>query len=161
MAIKGSIDGLDVFNYAGEPILPEQDSYQVGIISGAVYSETPGGMTKSSLAFFNQPYTVNVTYQGLDAFKLDYIQNFLIANNGQKFVASLMIEQSNLEQYVVQMLGDFEVSKTGFNGSISVSFEVDPAIDQCFVQVIRDWGLCVGNPSQTWCYTDMAIGALP
>jgi len=161
MALIGDTSDLERFQYAGEYILPEKGSYSVTAKSGAVYSEVNGGMTKQQLQFFNQPYYVSVTYFGLDAFKMDYISNFLKRNDGQKFVTQLMIEKSLLEEYVVQVIGDIDWSNTGFNGSISLTLEVEPSVDTCWIQFINDYAPCMGNPCEMFNYVDEGVQALP
>lgn len=161
MALSGFTDDLERFKYAGLPILPEKDSYSIGLPNGSVTSDLPGGLTKSQVQFFNMPYTVNVKYVALDAFKIDFIISFLTRHVGQKFIASLAIESSNIDEYVVQYVRDLSVKKTGFNGEISFTLQVDPVIDRCFEQMIADFGPCIGNPEPIFCYTDMAVRALP
>lgn len=160
MALVGTTDDLDEFVYAGRPILPEKDSYSVTLQGGVEYSDIPGGMSKSQLQFYNSPYNVSVNYIGLDAFKIDYIENFLNRNRGQKFIAHLAISDSKIEPYVVQYLERGQVSKTGFNGSISLTLQVEPAVDTCFQQVIIDYGKCMGNPLCFWDDVQDAVSGL-
>ena len=161
MALIGDTSDLERFQYAGKYILPEKGSYSVRAKSGAVYSEVNGGMTKQQLQFLNQPYYVSVTYIALDQFKIDYINNFLKRNDGQKFVTQLMIESGHIEEYVVQVVGDTDSSMTGFNGSISLTLEVEPAIDTCWVQFINDYAPCMGNPCEFFNIVDEGVQALP
>ena len=162
MALVGDTSDLERFKYAGEYILLEKGSYSVTAKSGAVYSETNGGMTKQQLQFLNQPYYVSVTYIALDQFKIDHINNFLRRNDGQKFVTQLMVESGHLEEYVVQVVGDVGGSSmTGFNGSISLTLEVDPSVDACWVQFIKDYAPCMGNPCEMFKYVDEGVQALP
>ena len=161
MALIGDTSDLERFQYAGKYILPEKGSYSVTAKSGAVYSEVNGGMTKQQLQFLNQPYYVSVTYIALDQFKIDYINNFLKRNDGQKFVTQLMIESGHIEEYVVQVVGDTDSSMTGFNGSISLTLEVEPSIDACWVDFISEWGLCMDNPCEMFKYVDEGVQALP
>ena len=161
MALIGDTSDLERFYYAGEYILPERDSYSITAKSGAVYSEVNGGMTKQQLQFLNQPYYVSVTYIALDQFKIDYINNFLKRNDAQKFVTQLMIESGHIEEYVVQVVGDTDSSMTGFNGSIPLTLEVEPAIDTCWVQFINDYAPCMGNPCEFFNIVDEGVQALP
>ena len=66
---------------------------------------------------------------GLDDYKVWYMENFLNKNRGQKFIATLLIGNTELEEFVVQYLGRPKISKTGFNGSVSLTLQVEPAID--------------------------------
>ncbi len=159
MALIGDTSDLDRFEFACEPILPEKDSYSISLPDGTVVSDLPGGMTKQQLQFFNQAYTVNVTYVGLDAFKIDFIEGFLLRNSGQKFIASLAISDSIIDEYVVQYFGSPNIAKTGFNGQVTLSLQVEPAIDVCFQQFIRDYGETVGNPTEIINDTDAAVRA--
>lgn len=145
MALIGDTTGLDEFVYAGKPILPEQDSYQLKIPGGVVRSDIAGGLPKSQLQFYNFPYEVTGQYRGLDGFKIAYIENFLDQHRGQKFIAYLLISSGDIEPFIVQYRGDPQVSKTGFNGSTSITFEVEPAIDRCYQKFILDWGACLSG----------------
>lgn len=162
MALKGETSDLDRLQFGGKPILPEQQSYSVQTPDGTVVSSVAGGLPKSQLQYFNDPYIVSVKYTALDSFMSAYIENFFTLHRGQKFIATLLIAGTELEEFVVQYLGSVKVSKTGFNGSVSVDLIVEPAIDRCFQQVIDGWGSCVGSDTcLVWDYANKAIKALP
>lgn len=156
MALQGDTSDLDEFVYGGQPILPEKDSYRVSTPYGVVTSDTAGGLLKSQLQFFNEPYTVNVNYIAVDQFKISYIENFLLRNAGQKFIATLLIG-GVLEEFVVQYLGQPQISQTGFNGNVSLTLQVEPAVDVCYQQFIREFGPCMGNPQSVFCYVDEGV----
>ncbi|AZU97857.1 hypothetical protein [Vibrio phage LP.2] len=143
MATTGDVSDLDELIYGGSPVLPEQNSYSVSIPGGVVRSDVDGGLPKSQLQFFNKPYTASVTYIGLDGFKIAYIENFFERNRGQKFIAYFLISSGEVEPFVCQFVGEPSFSKTGFNGSVQVSYEVQPGIDRCYQQSILALGQCL------------------
>lgn len=143
----GDTSDLDEFVYDGKPILPEQDSYSVKIPGGVVSSDIPGGLPKSQLQFYNFPYEVSGQYRALEGFKAAFIENFLEQHRGQKFIAYLLISSGEIEPFIVQYKGIPSVSKTGFNGSVSLTFEIEPAIDRCWQQWILDIGKCIAGPT--------------
>lgn len=143
MALVGDTSDLDELLYGGSPVLPEQNSYSVTIPGGVVRSDLDGGLPKSQLQFFNKPYLASVTYVGLDGFKIAYLENFFERHRGQKFIANLLISSGEVEPFVVQFVGEPSFSKTGFNGSCQISYEVQPGIDRCYQQSILDLGQCL------------------
>ncbi|AUR97518.1 hypothetical protein NVP1240O_18 [Vibrio phage 1.240.O._10N.261.52.F8] len=162
MAVIGNVDDLDVFEYGGKPILPEKESYTVKLQNGLQVSDVSAGMSKQQIQFLNAPYYVNVTYVGLDSFKMAYIENFLNNNRGQKFVTTLLIGGTELDQFVVQQMDVANIKRTGFNGSLSITLEVEPAIDQCFMQFIMDYGQCMGSDTAgVFCYTNEGVKVWP
>ena len=162
MALKGDTSDLDRLQYGGVPILPERDSYKVTTPDGVVSSDVAGGLPKTQLQYLNQPYEVSVTYKSLDGFKAAYIQNFFTKHQGQAFIATLLLEGTALDEYVVKYLGSTDHNKTGYYGTMTVKLLVDPAVDACFMDVIQDWGNCAGSDTPyVWCYTDLGVRALP
>jgi len=162
MVIVGQVDDLDVFEYGGKPILPEKESYSVKLQDGVVSSDFAAGMSKQQIQFLNAPYYVSVTYVGLDGFKMAYMENFLNNNRGQKFVATLLIGGTELEQFVVQQVSAPNIKRTGFNGSLSITLEVEPAIDQCFMEFIMEYGKCIGSDTAgIFCATNEGVKIWP
>lgn len=162
MALVGTTDDLPVLEYGGKPILPEQQSYSVSTPDGTVVSDIPGGLPKTQLQYFNQPYEVSVTYQNLDGFKSAFMENFFARNQGQAFIATLLVSNTETEQFVVKYLGNSTHARTGFDGSMSINLVVEPAIDRCFQQVVLDWGSCVGSETcEVWNNTNEGVKNLP
>ncbi|MGB1320890.1 MAG: hypothetical protein ACPG5L_08160 [Vibrio gallaecicus] len=162
MALVGDTSDLSRLEYGGNPVLPEKQSYSVSTPDGTVVSDIPGGLPKSQLQYFNQPYEVSVTYQNLDGFKSAYLENFFSLHQGQAFIATLLISGTETEEFVVKYLGNSSHSRTGFNGSLSINLVVEPAIDRCFQQVIMDWAPCAGSSTcEIWNNINTGIGALP
>jgi hypothetical protein len=160
--LVGYTDDLDRFQYGGKMKLPEQSSYSVTTSDGSVVSSVAGGLTKSQIQYFDQPYQTKVNYIAKDGFEAAYISNFLALHNGQKFIAELLVGGTETEEFVVMYLGDTTGSLTGFNGSFPVTLIVEPGIDRCFQQVIQDWGECAGSDTcDIWNNADNAIKALP
>lgn len=160
MAISGDVTGLEYFNYAGERVLPEKDSYSLTNPDGVVSSSLPGGLPKSAIQFFNDPYTVSVTYVAVDGYKINYIENFFKQNRGQKFIAKLAVSHF-FEDFVVQVDGQPNITKTGFNGSATVTYKVEPSVDRELEQVFYDWGKNAGNAGEIWDLINQAVQALP
>jgi len=161
--LKGDVTGLAVLNYGGKPVLPERDSYQVTLQGGIVTSSFGGGMSKQAVQFQSSVYQVKCNYIGLDGGKAQWLANFFNRNRGLPFVATLMLDDGTLDQYVVQRVDNNPVSLTGFNGSISVTYEVEPAIDTCFADWTYEAYQCVS--ASDWCkifnYTKQGNESLP
>ena len=160
MAISGSTEGLETLQYADEPVLPDKDSYSVQIPGGVVTSNLPGGLPKSQIQFFNGVYTVGATYVGLDGFKINYLENFFKRTRGQKFIARLAVDYF-FEDFIVQVQGEPIASKTGFNGSISVKYSVEPSVDRELEKLLYDWGQNAGHAGNIWRVINKGIQALP
>lgn len=145
MAVIGDTSDLDEFIYGGRPILPEKDSYSESILGGVVASDSAGGSVKQQLQYVGGAATRKVTYILLSGFKSDYVSKFLTKNRGQKFIAYLLGD-SGIEPFVVQYLDENpSVSKTGFNGSVSLTLQVEPANDRCYDEWLL-WNLaCYGD----------------
>ena len=162
MALSGDTSDLERLVYGGKPILPEKQSYSVKTQDGTVISSVAGGLPKSQLQYFNQPYKVSVTYVSLDGFKAVYLEDFFNRHQGQAFIANLLIGNTETEEFVVKYLGSTNQSKTGFNGSMSIDLIVEPAIDRCFQQFIAEFAPCMGSDTATiFCYANLGIKALP
>lgn len=162
MALVGFTDDLERFQYGGRMKLPEQSSYQLTTQDGTVVSSVAGGLPKSQVQYFSQPYGVDVNYRAMDAFEAAYISSFLNRHNGQKFIAELLIGNTETEEFVVMYTGNTKGSLTGFSGNFPVSLIVEPAVDRCFEQVILDWGSCLGGDTcEVWNLTNEAIKELP
>lgn len=162
MALSGDTSDLERLVYGGKPILPEQQSYSVQSPDGTIVSSVGGGMPKTAIQYFNQPYKVSVTYKSLDGFKALYLEDFFTRHQGQAFIAELLIGNTETEEFVVKYLGSTKQSKTGFNGSMSIDLIVEPAIDRCFQQFIAEFAPCMGSDTATiFCYANLGIKALP
>jgi hypothetical protein len=147
--VTGDVSDLDVFEYGGKSILPEKDSYSLSLQGGVESSSLTAGLDKQLLQFMNAPFNVSVSYVGLDASKILYIEAFLNKNRGQKFVADLLIGNTEIEPFVVQYIGRPSINKTGFNGSVSLTLQVEPAIDRCFNNWVLENFKCVSGAD--WC----------
>lgn len=161
--IKGDVTELDVFQYAGKPILPQKDSYSVTLQGGVTSSDVTGGLPKQMVMTTNAPYRVNATYSMLDGGMAAFVENFINLNRGQKFVAYLLIASGEIEPFVVQVAETAQISKTGFNGSISLSLDVEPAVDNCLVEWYHEYFQCQSAPD--WKYicdaTQFSVDNLP
>ncbi|CAH9016455.1 conserved hypothetical protein [Vibrio phage 242E40-1] len=162
MALVGFTDDLERFQYGGRMKLPEQSSYQLTTQDGTVVSNSVGGLPKSQVQYFSQPYGVDVNYRAMDGFEASYIHDFLNRHNGQKFIAELLIGGTETEEFVVMYTGNTKGSLTGFNGNFPVSLIVEPAIDRCWQQFIADFAPCMGSDTAPiFCYANLGIKALP
>jgi len=162
MALTGDTSDLERLIYGGKPILPEQQSYSVETPDGTVVSSVPGGLPKTSVQYFNQPYKVSVTYKSLDGFKALYLEDFFTRHQGQAFIANLLIGNTETEEFVVKYLGTSKHSKTGFNGSMSIDLIVEPSIDRCFQAFLAEYAPCMGSDTApVFCYANLGIKALP
>lgn len=162
MALIGDTSDLERLIYGGKPVLPEQQSYQTVTPDGTVVSSTPGGIPKTAIQYFNQPYSVSVTYVALDGFKSLYLEDFFARNQGQAFIANLLIGNTETEEFVVKYLGSSKHAKTGFNGSMSIDLVVEPAIDRCFQEFLAIYAPCMGSDTApVFCYANLGIKALP
>ena len=157
--LKGDTSDLSRLTYGGKPVLPERDSYQVKLRGGVVASDIAGGLQKQLLQFTNAPYQVSVNYKGLDQAKATWLSNFFDQRRGERFIATLLIGGTELEEFVVQVVSQPTWKTTGFNGSISVTLQVEPAVDTCFIEW-ADWAYQCTLP-QDWadifCYTKQGV----
>ena len=160
--LVGDTSDLERFQYGSKMKLPEQSSYQLTTQDGTVVSNSPGGLPKSQVQYFSQPYGVDVNYRAMDAFEAAYISSFLNRHNGQKFIAELLIGGTETEEFVVMYTGNTKGSLTGFNGNFPVSLIVEPAIDRCFEQFLAEYAPCMGSDTAPiFCYANLGIKALP
>jgi len=161
--IKGDVTGLAVLQYGGKPVLPERNSYQMTLPNGVVSSSFGGGLSKQQVQFQSAPYQVSCTYVGLDGGKAAWLANFFNRNQGLPFVATLLLDDGSIDQYVVQRMDNTPVPLTGFNGSFTVTYEVAPAIDTCFADWTYEAYQCVS--AEDWCkifnYTKRAVEVWP
>lgn len=164
MSLKGDTSDLDRLHYGGKPVLPERDSYTVKLRGGVVASDVAGGLSRQLLQFTNAPYQVSVNYKGLDQAKASWLANFFDLRRGERFIATLLIGGTELEEFVVQQVGGPSSWKTtGFNGSLTVTLQVEPAVDTCFIEWADEAYQCV-TPEE-WCeifnYTKQGIEVWP
>ena len=162
MALTGDTSELDVLMYGGEEKLPEQSSYTLTLQTGVISSSYAGGMDSQEIQFLDSPYNVSCTYEAMDGFEINYLNEFFNRNRGQKFIATLLVG-GELEQFVVQRTNDAKPKMTGFNGSISVTYQVVPAVDRCWQQTIFDWGQCMRGPdiAAVWCGCNTGVELWP
>lgn len=162
MALVGFTDDLERFQYGNKMKLPQQGGYKLTMPDGAVVSSVPGGLPKSQLQYFSQPFSVDVTYIAMDAFEANYISDFLRRHNGQRFIAELLINKTETEEFVVEYIGSASGTLTGFNGNFPLTLVVQPSIDRCWQQFIADFAPCIGSDTAPlFCYTNLAIKELP
>lgn len=163
MALKGYTSDLERFVYAGKPVLPERDSYQVTLQGGVVSSSVAGGLAKQQVQFTNSPYSVSVNYKGLDEAKTIWMSNFINRHRGKPFIATLLIGGTELDEFVVRIMGNPSLKTTGFNGSIKLTLQVEPAVDHCFINWAHEAYMCLS--AQDWCkvfnYTKQGIESWP
>ncbi|MCP4259904.1 MAG: hypothetical protein GY774_20685 [Planctomycetes bacterium] len=131
--IVGDTTGLMSLKYGGRYKLPERDSYKV---TGQAFESTSinGGLSRQFVQFMNAPYTVSANYVAMDQAEAQFLFNFFNINRGKKFIAQLMVG-GQLEEFVVQRKDNAAQGLTGINGKFSVTLEVEPAVDHCFI----DW----------------------
>ena len=163
MPLKGDVSNLDRFQYGGKPVLPERNSYSVKLRGGVVSSDISGGLSRQQVQFTNSPYQVSVNYVCLDQAKASWIANFIDIRRGKKFIATLLVGGVNLDEFVVQVIGQPSFKTTGINGSVSLTLQVEPAVDRCFIDW-SDWAYQCTKPKD-WCdvfkYTNDAVFVWP
>lgn len=160
--LVGDTSDLDRMMYGGKPVLPEQNSYSVKLPNGTVTSSYSAGLNSQQVQFLNAPYEVSCTYSSLSGMHSAYLQSFFDRHQAQKFIASMIINGTELDEFVVQRIGDVQVKKTGYSGSITVKYQVEPAVDRCWEQSLNDWAECAGDDTAAiWCYADMGVKAWP
>lgn len=145
MALIGDITGLSRLQYAGVQILPERSGYSVSSRNGIVSSDVAGGISKQYIQFMNSPFTVSVTYKGLDASKAWFLSDFFDRNRGQRFICSLLIGSIDIEEFVVQRMGDYQYKATGINGQLTVTLQVVPSFDTCYADWASNAFQCVSG----------------
>lgn len=162
MALVGYTDDLERFQYGSKMKLPQQNGYKLTTPDGTVLSSVPGGLPKSQLQYFNQPYKVDVTYIAMDGFESNYISDFLRRHNGQRFIAELLIDKTESEEFVVEYLGDTSGTVTGFSGNFPLTLIVQPSVDRCWQQFLAEYAPCMGSDTAPiFCYANLGIKALP
>ena len=136
MAITGDASGLDHLKYDDKYILPQRDSYRVTSQEFQTVSMN-GGMSRQFVQFQNRPFKVQLNYKAMDANEAFFLSGFFNRNAGRAFVARLIIDGKTLEEFVVKRLDNQPFTITGVNGNFSVKLEVEPSVDQCFI----DWAI--------------------
>lgn len=136
MAITGDTTGLMSLKYDGRYKLPERDSYKV---AGQAFETVSvnSGLSRQFVQFMNSPFRVSLNYKAMDASEAAYLFNFFNTNRGRPFIVQLMIGGTTLEEFVVKRVDNQQFGITGVNGSFSVTYEVAPSVDHCFI----DWTL--------------------
>ena len=158
MAITGDTTGLMSLKYDGRYKLPERDSYKV---AGQAFETVSvnSGLSRQFVQFMNSPFRVSLNYKAMDASEAAYLFNFFNSNRGRPFIAQLMIGGTSLEEFVVKRVDNQQFGITGVNGSFSVTYEVAPSVDHCFI----DWTLwafpCQSGAkwAQVFCNTKSAL----
>jgi len=159
--LTGDTSELDTLMYAGNLKLPERDSYSVTMPDGVTRSSLDGGLPKLQIQFLNQPYAVGCTYKMLSEFESAFMETFFKKNRYKRFIVYLLIGSTELEPFVVQLDSVPSVTKTGFSGSVTVTYQVYPAVDREYEQFIYDFGMLYENPVEMFDIFDIAVKSWP
>jgi hypothetical protein len=124
-------------------------------------SDLDGGLPKLQIQFLNQPYTVGATYQMLSEFESAFMETFFKKNRYKRFIVYLLIGGTELEPFVVQLDSVPSVTKTGFSGSVTVTYQVYPAVDREFEDFVYNFGMIYENPQEMFDIFNSAVKAWP
>lgn len=131
--LNGDTDDLERLIYGGDYLLPEKDSFSSTDPSGVVRPDIGVGWQKSQLQYVSALEVMSVTYKALSKGKIDFIDRFLKRNRGQAFVAMLPNKRNQTEERVCQFIDSpVKFTKTGFNGSVELTLQVEPSDNPCF-----------------------------
>ena len=156
MAITGDTSGLDHLKYDGKYILPQRDSYKLTGQSFETVSMN-SGLSRQFVQFQNTAFNVKLNYKAMDAESAFFLANFFNTNRGRPFVASLTLDGKTIDEFVVNRVDNQSFSVTGINGDFPVTLEVEPSVDQCFIewaiesyqcQSAKKWGHVFCNTKQ-------------
>ena len=158
MATIGDVSDVPKLEYLGSPILPEQDSYQFGASWGVQSTEFAGGLPKQIVQTLNTPYTVTATYTGDNA-KILWMNAFFTYYQGQKIQIQMLADDGDIEYYVAQVMNRPTPKTTGFNGSMQITYTVEPALDYDFLESQVTAGALIDPDAVP--FIDAAVRALP
>lgn len=133
MATKGDISDLDVLEYGGKPIIPQvaQGGYSRTRQSGVVFTNASGGSSRQRKKYYGGTHIIEVNFYLEDAQMQDFMEMFIVRNEGKRFVCHLAADRPLIEPYVVQIISEVNFNDVDAKDSIaSMTLEVFPARDQ-------------------------------
>lgn len=146
MALKGDASDLDTLAFGGKPLVPLVSGFSKHRRSGVIQSSVPGGMTRQRLKYYNNPHVAEATFYLETGAQQDFIQMFFNRNEGKKFICHLAADNSTVEPYVVQVIGDWKLPyNSSQDAQLSVTLEIVPSRSFCYDEFIYDMGQCLGD----------------
>ena len=147
MATKGDISGLDVLQLGGKPIVPQVaiGGFERTRKSGVVYSDTSGGASRQRKKYFGTNHIADVTFYLETAQEQDFMELFVIRNEGKKFICHLSADRPIVEPYVVQMVSDVNFADVNAkDANATVTLEIftarDPILDDYLYDNYKNYG---------------------
>ena len=132
-------EDLPTLCFGQEPLLPDRDSYQLGVAYGAINSDIGGGPVRSRANFRNNSVNVTATYtldpcqtQGfMDWYYAETLEGQLPVRVRLDLTGSDLVDET---WYVATILSISAPTYTGVYSRISVTYNAVPQIDKCVSQ---------------------------
>lgn len=129
-------ENITPFCFGGEPVLPDRDSYKLGLAFGALITDIGNGPVRSRANGLNNSVNVSCTYT-FDACMMQWFMDmwYTVLREGQMpLEVRLDLNGSDLadETWYVATIVDAGLPQyTGIIGKVTLTFNAVPKIDRC------------------------------
>ena len=89
MATKGDISDLETLVYGGKPVVPLVEGFTRTRQGGVVRSDVSGGASRQRKKYYGTTHLAQATFYLRSPAMQDYIQMFINANEGKRWVCHL------------------------------------------------------------------------
>ena len=146
MATKGDISDLETLVYGGKPVVPLVEGFTRTRQGGVVRSDVSGGASRQRKKYYGTTHLAQATFYLRSPAMQDYIQIFINANEGKRWICHLSADRPLVEPYVVQALTDWNhVEVNALRGTVTVQLEIFSARDECLDGIIYPLYQCIGD----------------
>lgn len=146
MATKGDISDLETLVYGGKPVVPLVEGFTRTRQGGVVRSDVSGGASRQRKKYYGTTHLAQATFYLRSPAMQDYIQMFINANEGKRWVCHLSADRPLVEPYVVQALTDWNhVEVNALRGTVTVQLEIFSARDECLDGIVYPLYQCIGD----------------
>lgn len=151
MATKGDISDLQVLQYGGVPMVPLVEGFTRTRQSGVVRSDVAGGASRQRKKYYGTTHLAQATFYLRSPAQMDFIQLFINANEGKRWICHLAADRPLVEPYVVQNLTDWNhVEVNALKGTVTVQLEIFSARDECLDEFLGIVYPCIGDDICEW-----------
>ena len=151
MATKGDISDLETLVYGGKPVVPLVEGFTRTRQGGVVRSDVSGGASRQRKKYYGTTHLAQATFYLRSPAMQDYIQMFINANEGKRWICHLSADRPLVEPYVVQALTDWNhVEVNALRGTVTVQLEIFSARDQALDDIIFPMYQEIGDDLPAW-----------
>lgn len=146
MATKGDVSDLDTLTYGGVPVVPLVSGFTRSRQAGVVRSDVAGGASRQRKKYYGTTHLANATFYLRSPAMQDFIQMFINANEGKRWICHLAADRPLVEPYVVQALVDWNHTEVNaLRGTVTVQLEIFSARDECLDALMYPLYRCIGD----------------